>query len=243
MDRKENGDEDRDVDKEVFGLFLPPNYKKLSIKKIYLVRHGQTDFNLKGIVQGSGVNSHLNDKGRAQSLAFFNTYRHIGFDKIYTSVLQRSIESVQKFIDKGIAHEAYEGLNEISWGSREGQKITPEEDAYYHWVLKQWQEGNTYMPIDGGESPEAVALRQKPVLERILSSADDTILICMHGRAIRILLCQMLNYPLKSMDMFEHENLCLYLINYTGSMFSVEKYNDTAHLKNLVYPIKSEVII
>jgi hypothetical protein len=33
--------------------------------------------------------------------------------------------------------------------------------------------------------------------------------------------------------MFEHENLCLYLLNYTGSMFQVEKYNDTAHLTHL----------
>jgi len=222
---------------------LPPNYKNLSTKKIYLVRHGQTDFNLKGIVQGSGVNSPLNEKGRAQSLGFYSMYKDIAFDKIYTSVLQRSIESVQRFIDQGIPHEAYAGLNEISWGSREGQVITPEEDAYYHWVLKQWQEGNTSMPIEGGESPEAVALRQKPVLDRIVASEDEhTILICMHGRAIRILLCQMLNYPLKSMDMFEHENLCLYLLNYTGSMFSIEKYNNTAHLKNLAYPVKSLLV-
>jgi broad specificity phosphatase PhoE len=216
----------------------------LSIKKIYLIRHGQTDFNLKGIVQGSGVNSPLNEKGRAQSLGFYTMYKDVRFDRIYTSVLKRSIESVQRFIDRGIPHEAHAGLNEISWGSREGQAITPEEDAYYHWVLKQWQEGNTSMPIEGGESPAAVALRQKPVLDRILSrEEDETILICMHGRAIRILLCQMLNYPLKSMDMFEHENLCLYLLNYTGSMFSIEKHNDKAHLKNVVYPVKKEVII
>jgi probable phosphoglycerate mutase len=39
-----------------------------------------------------------------------------------------------------------------------------------------------------------------------------------------------LNYPLKSMDMFEHENLCLYVLNYTGSMFQVERYNDVSHL-------------
>jgi broad specificity phosphatase PhoE len=45
----------------------------------------------------------------------------------------------------------------------------------------------------------------------------------MHGRAIRILLCQLLNYPLKSMDMFEHENLCLYLLEQTGSHFTVRK--------------------
>ncbi|MEM6877731.1 MAG: histidine phosphatase family protein, partial [Bacteroidota bacterium] len=32
---------------------------------VYIVRHGQTDYNLRGIVQGSGVDSSLNDTGRA----------------------------------------------------------------------------------------------------------------------------------------------------------------------------------
>jgi broad specificity phosphatase PhoE len=229
--------------KQYLRLFLPPNYKNLSTKKIYLIRHGQTDFNLRGIVQGSGVDAPLNEKGRAQSLAFYNAYKHIKFDKVYTSVLKRSIESVEGFINSGMPHESFVGLNEISWGSREGQMITPDEDAYYHWVLKQWQEGNTSMPIEAGESPQQVADRQKPVMDYILSKKEeDTILICMHGRAIRILLCLLLNYPLKSMDIFEHENLCLYLLNYTGSMMSVEKYNDTTHLKDLPYPMHFKVV-
>jgi broad specificity phosphatase PhoE len=206
----------------------------LSSKKIYLVRHGQTDFNLQGIVQGSGVDSSLNDTGRAQALAFFDAYQDVRFDKVYTSKLRRTTETVQSFIDLGIPHESLAGLNEISWGTKEGQKITPEEDEYYHWMLKQWQQGNTSKRIEGGESPEEVSVRQRPCLDLMLSRREEhTILICMHGRAMRILLCQLLNYPLKSMDLFEHANLCLYLVNHTGTMFSVEKYNDTTHLVGL----------
>ena len=52
--------------------------------------------------------------------------------------------------------EAHAALNEISWGSREGQRITPEEDAYYHWMLKQWQLGETGIPLEQGESPDEV---------------------------------------------------------------------------------------
>ena len=203
----------------------------MTSKKIYLVRHGQTDFNLQGIVQGSGVDSSLNDTGRAQAAAFYQTYGQVKFDKIYTSTLQRTVQTVQSFLNDGTPTEAMAGLNEISWGSKEGQKITPEEDAYYHWMLQQWQQGNTALRIEYGESPEEVAARQKPVIEHILSRPqEETILICMHGRALRILLCQLLHYPLKSMDLFEHENLCLYLLHYTGTMFSVAKHNDTSHL-------------
>ena len=204
----------------------------MSIKKIYLIRHGQTDFNLQGIVQGSGVNSSINDKGKLQAQAFYDAYKDIPFNKIYTSALKRTTESVQPFIDKGIPFVQMEGLNEISWGKKEGQAITLEEDAYYNWMLNQWQLGNTNERIEGGESPEDVTRRQDSALNYIMSKTEEsTILICMHGRAIRILLCRLLNYPLRSMDMFEHQNLCLYQLDFTGTMFSVRKYNDTSHLK------------
>jgi broad specificity phosphatase PhoE len=201
-------------------------------KKVYLVRHGQTDFNLRNIVQGSGVDTDLNDLGRRQASQFFTAYQHVNFDKIYTSALKRSRQSVQQFIDKGVAHDALSGLNEISWGTKEGHGITPQEDEYYHYMLKQWQLGNTKLRIEGGESPEDVVKRMTPAVDHIMHQAhEQTILICMHGRAIRILLCHLLNYPLRCMDMFEHQNLCLYLLKYSGTMFSVEKHNDTTHLR------------
>ena len=217
----------------------------MTSKKIFLIRHGQTDFNLKGIVQGSGVDSSLNDTGKAQALAFYEAYRHIAFDKIYTSVLKRTTESVQQFLNDGVPRESLEGLNEISWGNKEGQRITPEEDAYYHWMLEQWQRGDTSRKIENGESPEDVALRQQLAIRHIMSHEEEsTVLICMHGRALRIILCQLLHYPLRSMDMFEHENLCLYELNYTGSMFNVVKYNDTRHLSRVPeIPARNPVMV
>lgn len=213
-------------------LYLRPNYPKLNSKKIYIVRHGQTDFNLRNIVQGSGVDSALNDRGQEQAKAFFEHYKDVAFEKVYTSMLQRTVQSVQSFIDLGIPHERLAGLNEISWGTKEGHPITPEEDEYYHYMLKQWQLGNTSLSIEKGESPEDVIKRMKPAVDHILQQSEEkTILVCMHGRAIRILLCHLLQYPLKSMDMFEHQNLCLYKLDYTGSMFSVELHNDVRHLR------------
>lgn len=199
-------------------------------KKIYLIRHGQTDYNLRGIVQGSGIDAPLNDTGRAQADAFYNAYCTTKFDKVYTSYLQRAIQSVDGFIKAGIPHEQLSGLNEISWGDREGVEITPEADAYYHQVILKWQQGNTSLPIEGGESPEMVMKRQKEAMSHILAGPEEDLLICMHGRAMRILLCLLLKYPLKFMDEFEHSNLCLYKLNYTGDKFSIDWHNDTRHL-------------
>ncbi len=185
-------------------------------------------------MQGSGVDASLNERGLAQAQAFYDHYHTTHFDRVYFSKLKRSKQSIDSFLKKGMPFEEHAELNEISWGNREGQKITPEEDAYYHWILKQWQEGKTSIPIEGGDSPDQVALRQKLFIDLIKSRPDDkSILVCMHGRAMRILLCQLLNYPLSSMDMFEHENLGLYLLHYNGGQFSVELYNNTDHLVKL----------
>jgi len=204
----------------------------LNTKKVYLIRHGQTDYNLRNIVQGSGVDTDLNDTGRRQAAAFFRTYGHIPFQHVYTSALKRSMQSVQGFLDRGIAHTALPGLNEISWGEQEGQVVTPTEDAYYHRMLMEWRRGKTDLRIAGGESPEDVVLRMRPAVDYIMSKTDERlILICMHGRAIRILLTMLLNYPLYAMDVFEHHNLCLYELDFTGSMFRIVRYNDTTHLR------------
>lgn len=204
------------------------------VQTIYLVRHGQTDFNVQGIVQGSGVDSSLNATGRAQAAQFFAAYRSVPFDRVYTSALRRTQESVQAFIDLGIPHESHAALNEISWGVREGTRITFEEDVEYQHVLGQWERGQTDARLLGGESPDEVAARQRPFIDLFTSRpADRRVLVCMHGRAMRVLLCQLLSYPLSGMELFEHRNLCLYELEFTGSLFSVRRFLDTAHLNQL----------
>lgn len=206
----------------------------MQTKKVYLVRHGQTDYNLRGMVQGSGIDAPLNDNGREQARSFFEYYQGVGFDKIYISALQRTQQSVQQFIDKGIAYESLKDLNEISWGKKEGMAFTPEENRYYFGMIKSWQEGNVGQGIEDGESPMQVAERLKRAFTYIMSKSDEsTILICMHGRSIRILMTILLNYDLRHMDMFEHSNLCLYQLHFSGSMWSVERYNDLSHEKAL----------
>ena len=202
-------------------------------KTIFLIRHGQTDYNLKGIVQGSRVDADLNDTGFQQAEKFFQKYKDIPFDKIYTSKLKRTIQTVQKFIDKGISWEAYAGLNEISWGDQDGVAVNSTMHEYYQYVSKEWASGNLSLQIGGGESPLEVLERQKPVVKMILKERPDekTILVCMHGRAIRILLCYLTNKSLCEMDTFEHSNLCLYKLHYNGEVVKVLSVNDIDHLK------------
>ncbi|WP_259016731.1 histidine phosphatase family protein [Emticicia fluvialis] len=206
----------------------------MSVKTIYLIRHGETEYNRMGIVQGSGVDSDLNELGFAQARAFFDAYQHVNFHKIYTSNLRRTVQSVQHFINNGITYEQLEGLNEICWGEKEGKAPNYQEDEFYLDVLRRWKLGETHIPAaNGGESPDEVAARQKIAFQHILSRPEEeVVLVAMHGRAIRILLTHLLNLPLSKMDDFEHTNLCLYKLvySYTDNAFALELSNDVSHL-------------
>ncbi len=202
-------------------------------KTIYLIRHGETDFNRRGVVQGSGVDSELNELGHSQATAFFDAYQHLPFDKIYISALQRTTQSVAKFLAKSIPHETHASLNEISWGIREGITPAKNDGDYYKFLTESWQNGQTDMTADGGESPEDVQKRQASIIDLILSRDDEKlILIVMHGRAIRILLTTLLKRPLTEMDTFPHTNLGLYELeyDYPTQQFTIIRTNDTAHL-------------
>jgi len=53
----------------------------------------------------------------------------------------------------------------------------------------------------------------------------------MHGRAMRLLLCLLMNKPLSEMGDFPHQNTTLYKVELTGDEFDIVEFNNTDHLK------------
>jgi len=202
-------------------------------KTLYIVRHGQTDLNKQGIVQGRGMDTELNAEGRIQAGLFFDKYKDTPFDKIYISKLKRTQQSVQQFIDLGIPYEKLEGLDELAWGIYEGKESTPETKAVFLKILRKWTSGELDEKFENGESPNEVQARQKEALKIIMSRPEEkTVLVCMHGRAMRLLLCLLNNLPLTKMDEFPHQNLVLYKIAFDGEKFEIVDFNNSIHLNN-----------
>lgn len=198
-------------------------------KEIFIIRHGETDFNRSGIVQGKGVNSSINENGREQAASFFEVYAHEGFERIYISQLQRTAQTVAPFVNLNIPLTIHAGLDEISWGIHEGKKDGETFKDFYS-MLHFWQAGETTRKIEGGESPEEVQIRQRVFIADLIAAPEKKVLVCSHGRAIRILLCTMLNQPLKNMDTFPHNNVSLYKLNYNADGFKIILFNDIGHL-------------
>ncbi|MCC2598335.1 histidine phosphatase family protein [Sphingobacterium sp. FBM7-1] len=203
-------------------------------KTFYFIRHGQTDLNLRGIVQGRGVNSPLNETGHKQAQAFFEAFHQVRFDKIYTSTLLRTKQTVRPFIELGIPSEELSGLDEISWGIYEGKEQDETIMTGFDKVVHSWREGNLDLGIEQGESPNQLVARQQQAISYMLQQEqEETILVCMHGRAMRILLCHLTGVSVCLMDDFPHTNTALYVLEHNGNEFHIVDHYNVKHLENL----------
>lgn len=201
------------------------------MKQIYIIRHGETELNRLGIVQGRGVNTDLNDTGRAQAEAFYTQYKDIPFDKLYTSSLKRTHQTVAKFIESGLAWEQLSGLDELAWGIWEGKPSSEDSIRIFKEMAERWQGGDYDATFEGGESPNQVLARMTEAMNIIMSHKDEKcVLICMHGRAMRLLLCYLSGKPLSEMADFPHQNTTLYKVEADDDgKFNIVDFNNTGH--------------
>jgi probable phosphoglycerate mutase len=198
-------------------------------KIIYLVRHGETDYNARRIVQGSGVDVSLNEKGREQAHRFYQTYQEFDFDLLVTSTLKRSIESMQWFERQVPLVHRDPRINEISWGESEGKEGTPESIKAYKEVVRHWGEGNLDVGLPGGETGAELIKRVDDFISWVNGRREERLLICSHGRTMRCLLSRFLQLPVRAMEDFQHHNLGLFeLIG--GDGYRLVRQNDIKHL-------------
>ena len=202
---------------------------------LYIIRHGETEYNRQNIIQGSGVDSELNKIGRKQARLFFEYYKNVHFDYIITSNLQRTHQTVEPFLKRGTHREWIKlpELNEISWGIHEGKTGDTFSQTTFKQLMNDWQSGNYDTRIEQGESATELQIRANRAIEFFKKSQyqGKNILVCTHGRTLLCLLTVLKEYPLSTMSQFKHQNTGLYKVHYIGDEFIFELENDASHLK------------
>ena len=199
-------------------------------KEIYIIRHGQTDYNLQGIVQGRGINSSLNATGQSQGDKFYEKYGNIGIDKIYVSNLQRTHQTVKRFINDEIPTIKTPLIDEINWGIYEGVAHDPKSHDEYRYIIDQWTAGDLSLKIQGGESAADLQARLEPFIETIKTDLSRKILVCTHGRTLRALLCLLSGESVANMETFPHSNTTLYKVDFRSGTFIIIDSDNTSHL-------------
>lgn len=202
------------------------------MKELYIIRHGQTLFNVEKRVQGRGVNSSLNEVGLSQSKAFFEFYKNHGFDLIISSFLKRTYETIEPFVEiLKINHLSFSEIDEISWGDFEGKPADEHLAREHSKLLNEWKNENYHAKLSNGESAAEMQIRLLQFIEIIKNLFYKKILICTHGGTLAFLMTILQDQPLSKMPEYKHHNTGLCKFIYKDNKFQLVSYNDTEHLK------------
>ena len=201
---------------------------------LYLVRHGETEYNRKGIVQGAGIDSELNDTGVAQAEALSERLAEVPIDGIYASTLRRARQTADVLASphEPVPKTYLPDLEEIDWGVFEGDPPSEERNRAMDRVKERWREGQYGYRIAEGESIRNVEARVHRAIEQVVAQeSETTVLVVTHGRYLRVLLASLLNdYGLEDMHRLGHANTCVNRVRYDNGRFEADLLNCTAHL-------------
>lgn len=197
---------------------------------LYLLRHGQTALNASNIIQGQQIDAPLNDVGLQQAKLFWNKYRGTELDLVVYSNLLRTKQTIERFLTKPLAGLEYAGSREISWGEIEGKVNEGHIFEEYTRVTQAWLSGNFEAKSPSGESVSEVAVRCSTFLDIITNIPQQRVLVCTHGRIIRILVCLLMGWDLTRMDEAPHSNTGLYILEKKADAWSIVLANDQSHL-------------
>ncbi len=201
---------------------------------LYLVRHGETEYNRRGIMQGGGIDSTLNPTGREQAHALARRLASVDIDALYASTLRRATQTADILAagHEPLSRTYLRDLSEMDWGIFEGDAPSPERDASVDALKSAWQEEMYDRGPEGGESIRDVQARAKRALRHILArEAGRTALVVTHGRYLRVLLATLLDdYGLEHMPELDHSNTCVNHVVFEGGRARAKRLNCTAHL-------------
>lgn len=148
--------------------------------KLYIIRHGQTDWNVAGKIQGR-QDIPLNETGRAQAVCLAKGMERRPVTAIYSSPQRRALETARAIADsQKVQVFLLPQLVEIGYGEWEGRTsediLTTDRELYEAW----WQHPATVAP-PGGETLNQVDGRCKAAWDYIRSHMTGDTAVVAHG--------------------------------------------------------------
>lgn len=227
------------------------------IKQIYILRHGETDWNVQNKIQGSEADIDMNDNGREQALTtgkYLARYQlDKNFDIVYTSPLKRTVETATIVADEiNYTNKIIycDELKEIRAGLLSG---TTEHDRNsdsfvdYNNLILEYKD-----IIDPINKMKCMVVNQKKIseiylketftdaterinkiLQIIKESSDQKILLVTHTNFIKYLYMVLGNTEIYSDgDIRNSPNCKLGYVEYADNKFRIITHPNTVHLKN-----------
>ncbi len=199
--------------------------------KIYLVRHGETEYNRTKRIMGQ-MSTPMNEKGIKQAEILADALQNRQIKAIHSSDLKRATQTSDIISSKlDLPFETHEELREHGVGNLEGVTWADEfEDMTLH-------EFDKLMVKEGGERTDVFVERVWDKFLEIIKQyeQEDTILIVTHGGCIRVIIMKIMQTDEEIFNILKQDNCCINIVHYHKDKekhkFQIEIINDCSHMK------------
>lgn len=194
--------------------------------KIYLFRHGETDWNKQRRLQGQS-DVPLNAFGIELAVKTAKALEQEGivFDRAFSSPLSRALETARILIGgRDIPLETDSRLMEMNFGTYEGGAFDPPKTDPSHPLHNFLCKPESYVPSTGAEAFEAVMERARAFLEEKIMPLEGrcgTVLVTAHGAFNRCLLRTIAPTPLEDFWKVGLPNCAASILSLEGGRFDI----------------------
>ncbi len=181
---------------------------------IYLVRHGETEWNSAGLAQGR-EDVELNENGLRQAKRLAEAFSGVGLDAVISSPLSRAKKTAEELArSKGLAVQIEPDLIERDYGELSGKPVSAENRPKFFMD----------MDVPGLEKMEDVGNRMVSVLRRYSQMGYENVLMVSHGAAINATLFKVSGGQIGGPKTWL-VNTCINVFRCEGDEIHIEEYN------------------
>jgi broad specificity phosphatase PhoE len=211
--------------------------------ELFLIRHGQTDSNVNGLLHGS-TDVPLNDLGRQQAIRVAERIHEMGgFTTLYASPLQRARLTAEAIAKKtGLSLTLHEGLAEMSFGSAEGVPFRDVPELYpeIYARLNDLEDYDVRFP--DGESRFEFATRVRNAFDDIIArEPGNRVIVVAHGGVIAAATAMLLGETIGDFRRYSIANCSVTHFEISTSGPVAHLISDTVHLETLEVEVEVPV--
>ena len=204
------------------------------MSRCFLVRHGVTDWNTVGRIQGQS-DTPLNEAGHRQAHRLRLRLASVSFAAAWSSDLRRGSDTAAALLQgRNLRLQTMPDLREKHFGAWEGLTFREVEARYPDLYRNRLMSGDPAFAPPGGESDLQLYARAGAVADRLLQAhagRGGNLLVVTHGGTLRALVARLLDLPAPKMWGFRFANAGLSVVSlFDDGSAVLDLLNDTSHL-------------
>jgi broad specificity phosphatase PhoE len=198
--------------------------------EIILVRHGETEWNIKEIFRGR-IDIELNETGIKQAELLAEYLSQVEMEAIYSSPLKRALKTAEVIASyHNLNVEIAPGLIDFDYGEWQGSSHQEVKNKYKE-LYAEWIKNPHRVKMPGGESLDDVRKRAISVVDSIVSQYEGTIALVSHRVVNKVLICALLRLDNSHFWNIKQDMCGITTFTYQDERFILIRHNDTSYLR------------